>query len=145
VKALGKRLLILGILAAVTAICADLWQAMTPTVNPPSNAAEWKLSAPPDCGRLVQAEVQSSAETSRARRVCRAEYAGPSAVHLVLFDMPERPGATAFGAFQSWISSERGVGKLGFFKGRYFGVVQSSQADPEALDRFIRAIEKTLP
>src|SRR5579864_5039932 len=136
-KTLGKRLLIVGILAAAIAIGSDLWQAARPSVSPPSTADEWKLSAAVDCGKPLKAEIQSWPETSGARRVCRAEYAGPSAVRLTLFEMPERPGATAFGAFQSSLFS--GPGKVGFLKGRYFGIVDSPQADRAALERFTAA------
>jgi hypothetical protein len=87
VKLLGKRLLILGTLATAFAIGSDLWQEAMPKVNPPPTAAEWKLSAPLDCGRPVKAEMQSWPETSGARRVCRAKYAGPLTVRLTLFDM----------------------------------------------------------
>jgi len=66
-------------------------------------------------------------------------------VRLILVDMPERPGATAFGAFQSWITAGPGPGKMGFLKGHYFGIVESSQADEPTLKRFIAAIEKILP
>lgn len=142
-KNLGKRLLILGLLAAVIAIASDFWQAAAPKVNPPLTAGEWKLFAPADCGRPTKSEIQTWHDVSGSRRVCRADYVGPSAVRLTIFEMPQRDGATAFGAFQSWLSS--GPGKVGFLKGRYFGVVDSQQADPAALDRFTTAIEKTFP
>ena len=144
-KALGKRLLVLAVLAGAVAICSSLWQAAVPGVNPPPSVAGWKLAAPVDCGKATQSEVQSFPETSQARRVCRAEYAGPSVVRLTLFDMPERPGATAFGAFQSWVSSGRGSGQMGFLKGRYFGLVESSQSDHAALEGFVEEIKKALP
>jgi hypothetical protein len=144
VKSLGKRLLIVIILGAAMAIGRDLWLAATPGVNPPPTAAEWKLSAPADCGKPAKAEIQSWPETSRARRVWRAEYAGPSSVRLILFDMPELPGATAFGAFQSWTTSSQ-PGQTAFLKGHYFGVVDSPQPDRPALERFRMAIEAALP
>lgn len=142
-KPLGKRLLIVSILVAAIAIASDLWQIAPPGVNPPPTAAEWKLSAPADCGGPVKNEIQFWPEISGARRACRAEYDGPSAVRLTLFDMQERPGATALGAFQRSLFS--GPGRAGFLKGRYFGVVDSQQADRAALQRFTVAIEKALP
>jgi hypothetical protein len=90
-KLLGKRLLILSILIAAFAIGSNLWQEAIPKVNPPpTTAAEWKLSAPLDCGKASKAEIQSWPETSGARRVCRAEYTGPLSVRLTLFDMSEQ-------------------------------------------------------
>jgi hypothetical protein len=142
-KLLGKRVLILSILIAAFAIGSNLWQEAIPKVNPPPTAAEWKLSAPLDCGRASKAEIQSWPETSGARRVCPAEYTGPLSVRLTLFDMSERPGATAFGAFQKSLFS--GPGNASFLKGRYFGIVDSPQEDCAVLKRFTAAIEKALP
>jgi hypothetical protein len=143
VRTLGKRLLIVSILGAAIGIGADLWQAAMPSANPPPTAAQWKLSAPADCGRPLKVEIESWPGISGARRVCRATYVGPSKVRLTLFDMPEWPGATAFGAFQKWLSS--GPGNMGFMKGRYFGVVDSPQSDSAGLERFRVSIEGTLP
>jgi hypothetical protein len=75
--------------------------------------------------------------------VCRAEYTGPLSVRLTLFDMSERPGATAFGAFQKSLFS--GPGNASFLKGRYFGIVDSPQEDCAVLKRFTAAIERALP
>lgn len=82
--------------------------------------------------------------TSAARRVCRAEYTGTRAVRLTLFELPDLPDATAFGAFQSWLPLSR-PDKVGFFNGRYFGVAESPQADRAALERFTLAFKKSLP
>ncbi|MBZ5626601.1 MAG: hypothetical protein LAQ69_49160 [Acidobacteriia bacterium] len=57
--------------------------------------------------------------------------------------MPRWSGATAFDAFQKWRPAQ--PGKMGFFKGRYFGVVESPQADRATLDGFTVAVEKALP
>jgi hypothetical protein len=54
--------------------------------------------------------------------------------------MSERPGATAFGAFQKSLFS--GPGNASFLKGRYFGIVDSPQEDCAVLKRFTAAIEK---
>jgi hypothetical protein len=62
---------------------------------------------------------------------------------LTLFEMPQWPGATAFDAFQKWRPAQ--PGKMGFFKDRYFGVVESPQADRATLDRFTAAMEDALP
>jgi hypothetical protein len=64
-------------------------------------------------------------------------------MRLTLYDMPEWPGATAFDAMQKW---NRQPGKMAFYKGRFFGVVESSpEADTETLSRFIVALEAALP
>jgi hypothetical protein len=142
VKTWGKRILGVSILGAAIAVGSDLWLLATPSVNPPSAAAAWKLSAPADCVNSVPAELQFWRGTSGARRVCRAEYAGSPAMRLTLFEMPEWPGATAFDAFQKWRPTQ--PGRVGFFKGRYFGVVESPLADRATLDRFAAAVEKAL-
>jgi hypothetical protein len=64
-------------------------------------------------------------------------------MRLTLFKMPGWPGATAFDALQKWRPAQ--PGKVGFFKGRYFGVVESPQADRPTLDRFTVAVEGALP
>lgn len=142
-KTWGKRILGVSILGAAIAAGSDLWRLATPGANPPSAAAGWKLSAPADCVNSVPAEPQFRRGTSGARRVCRAEYAGSPTMRLTLFEMPEWPGATAFDAFQKWRPAQ--PGKEGFFKGRYFGVVESQLADRATLDRFTAAVEKALP
>ncbi len=64
-------------------------------------------------------------------------------MRLTLVEMPEQPGASAFDAWQKWRPAQ--PGKLGFYKGRVFGVVESPQADRATLDRFTVAVEKGLP
>ena len=139
----GKRILGVGVLGAAVAVGSDLWSLATPSASPPSAAAGWRLAAPADCVHSVPAELREWRGISGARRVCRAEYAGLPGMRLTLFEMPQWPGATAFDAFQKWRPSQ--PGKLGFFKGRYFGVVESPQADRAALDRFTVAVEGALP
>jgi hypothetical protein len=63
-------------------------------------------------------------------------------MRLTLFYMPGWPGATAFDALQKW---QILPGKMAFYKGRYFGVVESPKADRNALNRFTIAVESTLP
>jgi len=143
VKTWRKRILGVSILGAAIAVGSDVWVLATPHINPPSAAAGWKLSAPAGCVNSIPAEAQVWRGTSGARRVCRAEYAGSPTMRLTLFEMPECPGATAFDAFQKWRPDQ--PGKIGFFKGRYFGVVESPQADRATLDRFAVAVQKALP
>jgi hypothetical protein len=64
-------------------------------------------------------------------------------MRLTLFDMPGWAGATAFDAFQKWPPAQ--PRKMGFFKGHYFGVVESAQADRAVLERFTTAVEAALP
>jgi hypothetical protein len=55
--------------------------------------------------------------------------------------MPELPGATAFDAMQKWQSQP---GKMAFFQGHYFGVVESPGANPATLSRFTSAVTAVL-
>jgi hypothetical protein len=139
----GKRILGISILGAAIGVGSDLWLLAAPKAVPPSAAAGWRLSAPADCVDSVPAELRFWRGTSGARRVCRAEYAGSPTMRLTLFDMPGWAGATAFDAFQKWRPAQ--PGKIGFFKGRCFGVVESPQADRATLDQFAAAVEKALP
>jgi hypothetical protein len=143
VRTWGRRVLGICILGAALAIGSDLWSIATPSVSPPATAAEWKLSAPADCVKSVPAELRAWRGTAGARRVCRADYTGTTTMRLTLFEMGSFPGASAFDAWQKWRPAQ--PGKMGFFKGRYFGVVESPQADRMTLDRFTVAVEKALP
>ena len=49
--------------------------------------------------------------------------------------------ATAFDALQKWRVQP---GKMAFYKGGYFGVVESA-TDKATLNRFVLAVEATLP
>jgi len=61
---------------------------------------------------------------------------------LTLYEMPGWAGATAFDAFQKW---RRQPGKMAFYKGDSFGVVESSAADAQQIDRFTVAVMAALP
>ena len=111
-------------------------------LNVPVAVGAWKLAAPPDCVKPVPAELLLWRGTAGARQVCRAEYAGPALMKLALYDMPELPGANAFDAEQKFPVQP---GKMGFFQGHYFGVVESPDADRAMLDRFVVALEFHLP
>jgi hypothetical protein len=50
--------------------------------------------------------------------------------------------ASAFDAAQKW---QPQPGKMSFFQGSYFGVVEAAGADPFTLERFVVALEATLP
>jgi len=63
-------------------------------------------------------------------------------MQLTLIEMPGTPGATAFDAWQRWPPAQ--PGKLGFYKGRFFGVVESPASDRETLDLFTSDVQKTL-
>ena len=55
----------------------------------------------------------------------------------------EMPATTiAFDNLQSWQAEQ---GKLAFYHGRYFGIVESPGTDQRTLNRFVSAFEKTLP
>jgi hypothetical protein len=60
---------------------------------------------------------------------------------LTIYDM-RAWGGSAFDAWQKWQTEP---GKMSFYKGRYFGVVESPTADMNTLNRFTVAIESALP
>jgi hypothetical protein len=137
-----KRLAYLGVLGAVIAICSEQPSCATPIPALSPVAAEWKLASSPVCSRPVPAELRIWGGTTQARRACRAEYGGAPPMSLTIYYMPGWSGATAFDAFQRW---QIQPGKMAFYKGHYFGVVESPQADRNALNRFTVAVESTLP
>jgi len=138
-----KRILHIAILAAALTAGSALWLLATPSIDPPRTAGAWTLSGKVDCVNFVPAEIRDWRGTSGARRVCRAEYAGLPTMRLTLVEMPGSPGRTAFDAWQKWRPAQ--PGKIGFYKGRYFGVVESPGVDREMLDRFTVALERSLP
>ena len=64
-------------------------------------------------------------------------------MRLTLLEMRETPGATAFDAWQKWRPGQ--PGRIGFYKGRFFGVAESPMADRETLNLFASELEKSLP
>jgi hypothetical protein len=138
-----KRVIQVAILAAVLAAGSEIWLLATPSVDLPRVADTWTLSGAADCRKYLTAEIREWRGVSGARRVCRADYAGSPPMRLTLLDMPGSPGATAFDAWQKWRPAQ--PGKMGFYKGRFFGVVESRRADREALNLFTSAVEKSLP
>ena len=134
-KTWGKRILGVSILLAAIAVGSDLLRLARPHVGPPPVADGWKLTVPAECVNSVPAELRSWRGISGARRVCRAAYAGSPNMWLTLFEMPQWPGA--------WQPAQ--PGKMGFFRDRYFGVVESPEADRATLDRFTAAMEDALP
>jgi hypothetical protein len=137
-----KRVWHVAVLAAGIAIFAHQRSCAEPLLALPSTVGEWKLIAPQSCLKPVPAELLAWRGTAGARQVCRAAYDGAPAMKLTLYDMPEVPGATAFDAEQKFPAQP---GKMGFFKGHYFGVVESEGADREKLDRFVVAVEASIP
>lgn len=141
-KTRWKRLAYLCIVGAVITVCSEQPSCATPNVVLSPTVAEWTLRSPQDCVKPAPADLRIWGGTTQARRVCRAEYDGPAQMRLTLFYMPGGPGATAFDALQRWKIQP---GKMAFYKGRYFGVVESSQADRNALNRFTVAVTSKLP
>ena len=137
-----KRFLYFAIAAAVIGIASEQHSCAAPNVTLPSTAAEWSLAAPQECAKHTPAGPQVWRGTSGARQVCRATYSGSPEMALTLYDMPESPGATAFDALQKWRIQP---GKMAFYKGGYFGVVESAAADRDTLNRFVTAVEAALP
>jgi len=136
------RALHIGLLTALLAAGSEIWLRATPTRDPPRAAGDWTLSGVPDCGKHLPSDRRQWRGISGARRICRARYQGPVPIQLTLVELPGTPGATAFDAWQKWPPSQ--PGKIGFYKGRFFGVVESA-ADRETLLRFTNALEEGLP
>ena len=130
--------------AAVLAAGIEVWSAVklpaTPDVRPAASVAGWRLAAPAKCAKGAPPEARMSRGLSQTRRFCRAEYAGPRPVRVMIFELSAQPGGSAFDAFQKWTPAQ--AGKLAFYRGRFFGVVESEQADPVTLDRFTVAFER---
>jgi hypothetical protein len=110
-------------------------------ITAPASVGDWKLAAPATCKAPVPHEMLISRGTEGARSACSAEYVGTPAMKLMLYYMPNE-FAGAFDAAQKY---EQRAGRMGFFKGSYFGVVESPEADRATLDRFVVAIEAGLP
>jgi hypothetical protein len=115
--------------------------AQEPAFALPPAADGWTLTPPQTCHKPVPAEYKTWRGTQGAHRVCRGEYVGSPAMKLTIYDMPNE-FASAFDAAQKW---QPQPGKMGFFKGRYFGVVESPDADRRTIERFLLAVEATLP
>ena len=137
-----KRLAYLCLLVTVIAIFSEQPSCATPIPALSPAAAEWKLSAPQICSTPLPAELRIWQGISQARRVCRAGYDGSPPMSLTIYCMPGGPGGTAFDALQRWRIQP---GKMAFYKGPYFGVVESPQDDRNALNRFTVAVVSALP
>jgi hypothetical protein len=138
-----KRVWHIAMLAAVLAAGSEIWLLATPSVDPPRVADTWTLSGAANCVKYLPTEMREWRGVSGARRVCCAGYAGSPPMRLTLLEMPGTPGATAFDAWQKWRPAQ--PGKMGFYKGRFFGVFESQTAGREALNLFTSAVEKSLP
>src|SRR5580700_7142300 len=125
------------LLAAGIAVCSDLLSYVAPSASLPVIAAGWTLAFPQDCEKPVPVEFRNLRGTAGARRVCRGEYRGSPQMTLTIYDMP----AWGESAFDAWQKSQTQPGKMSFYKGRYFGVVESPNADRNTLNRFTVAIE----
>jgi hypothetical protein len=115
--------------------------AAEPALALPPSADTWKLTAPPNCVKPVPAEWKLWRGTAGASRACRGGYAGSPPMTITIYDMPNE-FTSAFDAAQKW---QPQPGKMAFFKARYFGVVESPDADRLVLERFVAAVESTLP
>jgi hypothetical protein len=136
-RTLLKRFSQISLAAAAIAVCSDLLSYVHPSVSLPTGAGGWSLAAAQDCAKPVPAQLQIWRGISGASRVCRGVYRGSPEMTLTIYDLP-RWGAGAFDAWQKWQAQP---GKMAFYKGRYFGVVESPGADMSTLDRFTTAIE----
>ena len=137
-----KRLWHVAIAAAGIGIFANQrFRAEEAVLALPPAAGGWMFSAGQKCDQPVPAELQLWRGTAGARSVCRADYSGSPPMKLTIYYMPNQ-FAGAFDAAQKWQAQP---GKMSFFKGQYFGVVESPNADAFTLERFVLAVEATLP
>lgn len=108
-------------------ICGALAACSTRSTGPlvfPAMVADWKLAA------------TDPAEADR----WSARYDGPIALKISVRRMSS--GTVAFSMVQSWRGEK---GQVAFFRGRYFGVVESAGASHDTMNRFVAAFEKLLP
>ena len=127
--------------ALVVGVVAQRFFAKTPTITLPNLAAGWALAAPANCFTPVPVEFKRWRGTEGAGTVCRGDYTGTPRISVTLYYMPSE-FASAFDAAQKWQSQP---GKMSFFQGAYFGVVESAGADAPTLERFVLAVEASLP
>ena len=138
-----KRASQVVLLGAALAVFSEQRSCAKPGPALPLTVAGWNMASPAQCAKPQQGDLGGWRGTAGARQVCRAHYGGSPEMRLTLYGMPEWPGATAFDAMQNW---DRQPGKMAFYKGRFFGVVESSpEADMATLSRFIIALEAALP
>ena len=126
---------VLAVAAALT--ISEQRSRAIPELALPESIAGWAIKAPQKCGPLAAAKVRVWRGTEAARRVCAAEYGGGPEFTVTVYSLPKFKGA--FDALQKWRSQP---GKLAFFRGPYFCVVESAKADPQALDRFTLALQR---
>jgi hypothetical protein len=139
----GKRALGIVLFTAALGVGSEIRSLATPYQDPPASVPGWSLAGPAECGKATPPDARSWRGVATARRVCRAEYDGQPPMRLTLFDLPGYPvGGGAFDAWQKWPPNQ--PGKIGFFTGRFFGVVESPAADHATLDRFALALGKAL-
>jgi hypothetical protein len=128
-------------MAAVGAFSGLRFCAEEHAIALPTAPDGWKITGSQRCVKPVPTELKTWRGTAGARSVCTADYGGAPPMHLTIYFMPNE-FASAFDAEQKWTPQ---AGKMAFFKGSYFGVVESAVDDRAALDRFIVAIEAGLP
>lgn len=121
-----RRAWLLG--AAGVAACTSSKVEGPPAL--PKYAGDWTLETGP-----VTTEGVVSAEGAWAYA-----YSGNPAMKLVLYEMPSQ--TVAFDAVQKWRAE---AGKLAFYKGAYFGIVDSQGANHTTLNRFAESIRSSLP
>lgn len=138
-----KRIWHILVVAAVIGIGSALWSRLTPALTLPRVVAQWSIAGSPSCTKPASANFQIWPGTSGARLVCRAGYTGSPEITLTVYEMPDVPGATAFGPFQEWQTGQRTPGIVAFHYHAYLGIVESPNADEDELDRFAAAAEAT--
>lgn len=136
-----KRVWYVIIAAVAIGVFSGQRSCAEPVLALPPAADGWTLTAPQNCVKPVPASLLVWRGTAGARQACVAEYTGAPPMKLSIYDMPSE-FASAFDAAQKWSPQP---GKMSFFKGQYFGVVESPSADGHTLERFVLAMEAALP
>ena len=96
----------------------------------PRYAGNWTLQSGP----------QDTEGASGAEAAWVAIYAGQPNIRVTLQRMPSQTGA--FAKVQEWRPA---AGKLAFYKGPYFGIVEADGADHPTMNRFATAFQGSLP
>jgi len=134
----AKRLLVVAAIAAAAEAAMYFRHANAAPFEPPAVVGTWKLDGRAYCVDGVPPDLPKLRGVARATRTCRAQYDGSPRIHVTLFVMPGGPGGGSFDAFQKW--PPRQPGKLAFYRGRYFGIVEANGAAPDEIDSFTTSL-----
>jgi hypothetical protein len=96
----------------------------------PKYAGDWTLTSGPNATEAI----------AGANGAWTGDYSGNPPMRLTICEMQSQ--TSAFDAVQRWRAE---AGKLAFYKGPYFAVIEAKGADHPTLNRFAAAIRSGLP